>query len=157
MQEDDERGGAVSSDRPAARVVCLDRDGRVLLMNWYDRVSGEAIWEPPGGGLDPGETPLEAARRELAEETGLPGGAVQDRWVAVDRDFTWLGVRYVKVEPFFVARFDEARPGVRPGELTEEESEAFLGHGWFSAEELRSLPGRLDPPELPEVIRRLSW
>ncbi|MFE3451503.1 NUDIX hydrolase [Nonomuraea sp. NPDC059194] len=146
----------MSSDRPAARVVCLDLDGRVLLMHWYDRVSDETIWEPPGGGLDQGETPLEAARRELAEETGLPGDAVQDRWVAVERDFTWLGVRYVKVEPFFVARFDEASPRVKPGELTEEESEALLGYGWFGAEELGSLPGRLDPPELPEVIRSLS-
>lgn len=57
-----------TSRRPAARVVCLDRDGRVLLMHWYDPISGTDVWEPPGGGLDPGETPLEAARRELAEE-----------------------------------------------------------------------------------------
>ncbi|MEU4548434.1 NUDIX domain-containing protein [Nonomuraea dietziae] len=145
----------MSEARPAARVVCLDRDERVLLMHWLDRVSRQEIWEPPGGGLDAGETPLEAARRELTEETGLPGDAVQDRWVAVDRDFTWLGVHYVKVEPFYVARFDEARPAVDPGELTEEESEAFLGYGWFGAEELGSLPGHLDPPELPEVIRKL--
>ncbi|MEU7002437.1 NUDIX domain-containing protein [Nonomuraea sp. NPDC046570] len=146
----------MSDDRPAARVVCLDRDGRVLLMNWRDTISGAVIWEPPGGGVDPGETPLEAARRELAEETGLPGATVLDRCVQVDRDFVWLGVRYVKVEPFYLARFDQVRPQVDPGALTEEESEAYLGYGWFSAEELGSLPGRLDPPELPEVIRRLA-
>ncbi|MEV0383076.1 NUDIX domain-containing protein [Nonomuraea sp. NPDC050643] len=140
-----------TSARPAARVLCLDRDGRVLLMHWYDKVSGQDVWEPPGGGVDPGETPLEAARRELTEETGLPASAVSDRCVEVERDFTWLGVRYVKREPFYLAMFDEPRPHVRPGALTEEESAAFLGHLW--AEEL---PGNVDPPELAKIIERLT-
>ena len=60
-----------SLHRPAVRVICLDADGRVLLMHWRDPHDGSRLWEPPGGGIDPGETPLQAARRELAEETGL--------------------------------------------------------------------------------------
>ncbi|MGP3915735.1 NUDIX hydrolase [Nonomuraea sp. 10N515B] len=139
------------SDRPAARVVCLDRDGRVLLMHWYDHVSRSDVWEPPGGGIDPGETPLEAARRELAEETGLPGEAVLDHCVQVERDFTWLGVRYVKTEPFYLARFGTPRPAVDPGELTEEERQAYRGYAW--AEEL---PAAVDPPELAKVIDMLT-
>jgi 8-oxo-dGTP pyrophosphatase MutT (NUDIX family) len=139
-----------SDNRPAARVVCLDRDGRVLLMHWYDAVSRMEIWEPPGGGLDPGETALEAARRELTEETGLPGSAVQERRVEVDRDFSWLGVRYVKTEPFFLATFAEARPEVDPGELTEEERAAYLGYEWAD-----DLPEGVEPPELAEVVRAL--
>ena len=137
--------------RPAARVVCLDRDGRVLLMHWHDKVSGVEVWEPPGGGIDPGETPLQAARRELAEETGLPGSAVEDRWVAVDRDFPWLGVRYVKTERFYLARFAAARPPVDPGALTDEEREAYLGSLWAER-----LPGGVQPPELAKVIERLT-
>lgn len=140
-----------TSDRPAARVVCLDRDGRVLLMHWYDRVSGQEVWEPPGGGLDPGETPLRAARRELTEETGLPGAAVQDLAVAVERDFTWLGVRYVKTESFFLARFATSRPHVAPGALTQEERAAYLGCLWT-----RELPAGVEPPSLATVIRRLT-
>ncbi|MBF8188114.1 NUDIX domain-containing protein [Nonomuraea sp. K274] len=138
-------------DRPAARVICLDRDGRVLLMHWYDHVSHADLWEPPGGGLDPGETALEAARRELTEETGLPGSAVLDGFVEVTRDFSWLGVRYVKTEPFYLARFDGVRPDVDPGELTEEERAAYLGYAW--AEEL---PERVEPPNLAEVVARLT-
>ncbi|MFC4009219.1 NUDIX hydrolase [Nonomuraea purpurea] len=137
-------------DRPAARVVCLDRDGRVLLMHWYDQVSRAAVWEPPGGGIDPGESALEAARRELAEETGLPGAAVLDRHVLVERDFSWLGVRYVKTEPFFLARFDGVRPEVAPKGLTDEERAAYLGYTW--AEEL---PAGVDPPDLAKVVERL--
>ncbi|NUP00066.1 MAG: NUDIX domain-containing protein [Nonomuraea sp.] len=139
-----------SSQRPAARVVCLDRDGRVLLMHWYDPISRTDVWEPPGGGLDPGETPLEAARRELTEETGLPGSAVREHRVDVDRDFSWLGVRYVKTEPFFLATFDEVRPVVDPGELTEEERAAYRGYTWAER-----LPDGVEPPELAEVVEKL--
>jgi 8-oxo-dGTP pyrophosphatase MutT (NUDIX family) len=142
-----------ASDRPAARVVCVDADGRVLLVHWRDHVSGGAVWEPPGGGIDPGETALEAAARELAEETGLPGSAVCDRWVSVERDFTWLGVRYVKTEPFYLARFGTSAPAVDPGELTEEEVRAYLGYRWFAADEL---PGSVEPPELGRVIGELT-
>ncbi|MDA0634596.1 NUDIX domain-containing protein [Nonomuraea sp. MCN248] len=137
--------------RPAARVVCLDRDDRVLLIHWYDKVSGADLWEPPGGGIESGETPLQAARRELTEETGLPGSAVEDRWVAVDRDFPWLGVRYVKSERFYLARFAAARPPVDPGELTDEEREAYLGCQW-----VERLPDTVQPPELAQVIERLT-
>ncbi|TYB57911.1 NUDIX domain-containing protein [Nonomuraea sp. PA05] len=137
--------------RPAARVVCLDRDGRVLLLHWYDRIDDAEVWEPPGGRLEPGETPSRAARRELTEETGLPGSAVLDRHVEVDRDFRWLGTRFVKREVFFLARFDEERPEVDPGELTEEESAAWLGYVW--AEEL---PAGVEPPELAKVVERLT-
>jgi 8-oxo-dGTP pyrophosphatase MutT (NUDIX family) len=140
-----------TGDRPAARGVCLDRDDRVLLLHWHDRVSGQDLWEPPGGGLDPGETPLRAARRELTEETGLPGAAVQDLAVEVERDFTWLGVRYVKTESFFLARFATSRPQVTPGALTEEEREAYLGCLWT-----RELPTAVEPPTLATVIQRLT-
>lgn len=44
-------------------------DGRVLLIK-HKRLG---TWLPVGGELNPGETPLEAARRELHEETGLEG------------------------------------------------------------------------------------
>lgn len=140
-----------AADRPAARVVCLDRDGRVLLLHWYDRVEDEDLWEPPGGGIDPGETPLEAARRELTEETGLPGTAVADHWVEVERDFRWLGVHYRKTERFYLARFDAARPPVAPAALTGEERDAYLGHLWAA-----ELPARVEPPALARVIRRLT-
>ncbi|MEV6597935.1 NUDIX domain-containing protein [Actinoplanes sp. NPDC051346] len=140
--------------RPAARVVCLDADGRVLLMRWCDPVDGHEVWEPPGGGLDPGETHWQAARRELAEETGLDPAAVLDRSVEVPRDFVWKGRRFTGPERFFLARFAQARPALGRDGLLPDERETLAGHQWLHVDELPGLPG-LDPPDLREIIRRL--
>ncbi|WP_433334010.1 NUDIX hydrolase [Spirillospora sp. CA-294931] len=141
------------SQRPAVRIVCLDPAGRILLLNWRDPASGADIWEPPGGGVESGETPFEAAGRELEEETGLPAASVRDVSIPVDREFRWLGVRYRKIEPFYLARFEET-PEVAPSGFTAEEDETYLGHRWFSPEEIQTLDG-LEPPDLLKAVSRL--
>ena len=61
----------------AAAVVALDAEGRVLLIQQYRHPIRHRDWELPAGLLDvPGEDPLEAARRELAEEADLEA----DHW-----------------------------------------------------------------------------
>ncbi|GAA5080567.1 8-oxo-dGTP pyrophosphatase MutT (NUDIX family) [Thermocatellispora tengchongensis] len=143
------------TERPAARVICFDGEGRVLLLHWRDPVDGRTQWEPPGGGIDPGETPLEAARRELHEETGLPGDAVrEDLWIPVPRDTRWRGRRYVRTEPFYVARFPGA-PEVTPMAFTDGEIDTYLGHAWLSLAEIAALPDALEPPDLIRIIETL--
>jgi ADP-ribose pyrophosphatase len=53
-------------------VVVIPRlpDGRVILVRQYRHAVGESLWELVAGGMEPGETPRQSARRELAEETG---------------------------------------------------------------------------------------
>jgi 8-oxo-dGTP diphosphatase len=46
--------------------VWLIREGRVLMLQRWD-----GVWAPPGGFVEPGETPLEGALREAVEECGL--------------------------------------------------------------------------------------
>ncbi|MFD7658276.1 NUDIX domain-containing protein [Actinosynnema sp. NPDC059797] len=56
----------------AVAVVALDDDGAVTLIHQYRHPLGRRLWELPAGLLDAaGESPLSAARRELAEEVGL--------------------------------------------------------------------------------------
>lgn len=54
----------------AAAVLAFDERGRVLFEQEYRYPVDEVIWQLPGGLIDLGESPLAAAQRELAEETG---------------------------------------------------------------------------------------
>lgn len=56
--------------RPTARVLLVDEDERVLLFRGESDADGSGFWFPTGGGLEPGETPQQAAVREVLEETG---------------------------------------------------------------------------------------
>ena len=142
-----------STHRPAARVICFDAEGRVLLMHWRDPHDGAEIWEPPGGGLDEGETPFEAARRELVEETGLDPARVGDRFVDVRRNSYWKGRVYIGEEQFFAARYDTSSPPLSRDGLMPYEVEELLGHAWVAPADFGSLPGRLEPPSLAEIIQ----
>lgn len=60
----------MGDNRPTARILLLDPDGRLLLFR-FEPGNQPPLWATPGGGLEPGEDFAEGARRELREETGL--------------------------------------------------------------------------------------
>ncbi|MFH9587881.1 NUDIX hydrolase [Streptomyces luteogriseus] len=58
--------------RHSVRALILDEADRVLLCRFaIPEPAGTVVWAAPGGGIEPGETPLAALRRELLEEVGL--------------------------------------------------------------------------------------
>lgn len=60
----------VVGHKAAVAIVPLLPDGRVILIRQYRYAVGRELWELPAGLIDPGETPRQAAVRELREETG---------------------------------------------------------------------------------------
>ena len=65
----DELGPAGLPYRPGAGVVLINRQGLVFAGQRIDRPAADpAAWQMPQGGIDKGETPREAALRELVED-----------------------------------------------------------------------------------------
>ena len=61
--------------RPAVGVMLINRERKVWVGQRLD--STLEAWQMPQGGLDPGESPLDGAYRELEEETGIPRRLVE--------------------------------------------------------------------------------
>jgi putative (di)nucleoside polyphosphate hydrolase len=70
--------------RPAVGIMLLNREGKIFVGRRIDMPAGMAAWQMPQGGIDPGETPREAALRELKEETGT------DKAVVLGESRDWL-------------------------------------------------------------------
>jgi ADP-ribose pyrophosphatase len=57
--------------RGSAVMMAVDENNRILLVRQYRLPARRYLWELPAGTIDEGETALQTARRELAEETGF--------------------------------------------------------------------------------------
>jgi 8-oxo-dGTP pyrophosphatase MutT (NUDIX family) len=68
------------------RVVVIWQ-GQLLLVQHHDPRDGKTFWMPPGGGSYPGETPEQAAVREVREETGLDVRVLRSAHVPAERGY----------------------------------------------------------------------
>ncbi|MBV4491050.1 NUDIX domain-containing protein [Pseudomonas oryzicola] len=118
----------MTSKERHSTVMCLQA-GKVLLVR---KATGE--WSLPGGKIDPGETQLDAARRELREETSLE---------MLDAQF--LGHHVFDAEEHWLYRM-----AVSPG-MTPHPSHEIVECRWFSGDELNQAP--VKPKDL-ELLRR---
>ncbi len=101
-----------------AAVVVVERGGRWWMQRRPDRGFLGGLWEFPGGKIEPRESPEAAARRELAEETGLRVGPLRTAGI-VRHAYSHFSV---DLHVFVGAAPASARPGspgrwVAPGEL----------------------------------------
>ena len=61
----------------AVTLIPIDEEGRVLFVRQYRHAAGEHLLELPAGTLEVGEPPIECARREVREETGMAADTLE--------------------------------------------------------------------------------
>lgn len=143
--------------RTTVRVLLINPAGETLLFEDSDPGLENALWwVTPGGGIDPGETDVEAALREVGEETGYRlaeadlVGPVAKRHVVhgysdqvIEQD-----------ESFYLAKVDAFEidtSGHTPDELL-----TFKQFRWWSTEELRATDDWVWPLELVELLHLID-
>lgn len=141
--------------RRAARVLLIDDARRVLLFRGSDPArQGHRYWFTPGGGLDPGESTVEGAARELAEETGLrvpPEDLGQPVWNEVTT-FPFDGRWYRQEQEFFLLAVPEWR--VDTAGFNQIERDSIDEHRWWCLSDLESTDERVYPADLAGLLRR---
>ena len=115
-------------EHPGSVVVAPLQDGKVALVRQMRPAVDAWLWELPAGTIEPGETPLEAARRELEEETGLVAGRLE---VAASF-FLAPGYSSERMHLVLARDLSSSQRRLNEGELIEELR-------WFSLEELAAM------------------
>lgn len=130
--------------RPCVGIMLFNADGKVFVGKRIDQsVEG---WQMPQGGIDKGETPKQAARRELQEEVGTDKAEIMaemEDWVTYDLPERLIGLAFHgkykgQRQKWFAMRFTGKDADI---DLTAHEPE-FSDFQWVS---LAELPGLIVP------------
>jgi 8-oxo-dGTP pyrophosphatase MutT (NUDIX family) len=140
--------------RQAGRAILRDADGRVLLIRFVlpSSTGGMTFWATPGGGVEPGETALEAAHRELHEELGITA-ALEGPVHTATGIFEFEGELIENADTFFVGRFDGTAK--LTGTIAAE-SASLQEVRWWTLDEMSSTKEDIFPRDLAQAIRRLG-
>jgi 8-oxo-dGTP pyrophosphatase MutT (NUDIX family) len=143
-------------ERSAVRLVVLDADGKLLLLRTRDLDHPDLglWWDLPGGGLEDGETYLEAAVRELREEAGIVAAPEQIGRPTWRRSASFRVHRARYVQDEVVVRVQLAGPGpdVDGSGRVDFEHEDYIGFGWWTVPEVCASDERFYPGRLPELL-----
>jgi putative (di)nucleoside polyphosphate hydrolase len=130
--------------RPAVGIMLLNRDGNVFVGRRIDMPVGLAAWQMPQGGIDPGETPQQAAFRELHEEVGTANAEILGEsrgWLHYDvpaeiAGGMWGGRYRGQRQKWFAMRFMGDDPEIDPAATEHPEFDAWE---WVAPERLPEL------------------
>ena len=126
----------------AVVVIVRPRPSEMLLVKQYRHPLGRDNWEVVAGGMDPGESPEEAAARELREETGYRAHRVERLWSAFSAPgFCDELLHFCVVDGYDI------------GEPEQEDDEQGMEIGVFSIDELWR---KIRADELPDSKTQIS-
>jgi 8-oxo-dGTP diphosphatase len=135
--------------------MVFDPAGRVLLIRCVVmRADGEFVfWLTPGGEIEGGESPIEAARRELREELGLE---VEVRGPVYEEatQFEHQGEMRDNLDFVFVARCEAEAPVLRG--VTAEEIAIMREIRWWGVAEIEASAERIFPVDLAGRMREFA-
>ncbi len=118
---------AIVQHQGSAVMMPVDARGRILLVRQYRLPARAYLWELPAGRVDPGETVLRAAKRELREETGFSA----KKWTKIAS--FWASPGYVAEKMTIYAAEDLTAGQAQPMEDERIETR------WFSLKEIEDL------------------
>jgi len=144
--------------RPTARIMLINGNNDLFLLKTHfdPEVGLPPRWLTPGGGIDAGETALEAAVRELREETGLV--ATQDQLgepvLETSGRWDWAdGINYhTYTDTIFELQVENFTPDTSG--FTTEELRDVLEYRWWNVQDLLDSPESLAPHELRDYLRK---
>src|ERR1700723_1037372 len=117
---------AIVHHRGSAVMMPVDDRKRVLLVRQYRLPAQRFLWELPAGSVDPGEKPLQTAKRELKEETGYRA----KKWTRLTSFFPSPGFLTEKMTIFLAT-------GLTAGEATPMGDERIETR-WFKSKEIEA-------------------
>lgn len=103
----------------SAVILPVLSDRNILMVRQYRLAAGASLWELPAGTIDPGETPLQTARRELTEETGYRA----TRWRKLSCFYPSPGLMTERMHLFLAQ-------DLRPGSAHPESDERILARSF---------------------------
>jgi ADP-ribose pyrophosphatase len=129
----------------SAVMMAVDEKKRILLVRQYRLPAERYLWELPAGRLDPGETPLQAAKRELIEETGCRA----KKWTKLAG--FWVSPGYVQERmTIYLAE------GLTQGEATPMDDERIETR-WFTAREVGEMIATGKIQDAKTMIGYYTW
>src|SRR5262249_20769523 len=129
----------------SAVMMAVDDKKRILLVRQYRLPAERKMWEMPAGRIDEGETPLQAAKRELAEETGYKARV----WKKLVSFFVSPGFVQERMTVFLA-------PDLASGQATPMEDERIEAR-WFTRKELNDMirDGKIE--DAKTIVGFLAW
>ena len=150
-------------ERPASRLLVLDPDDRLLMffgeigysIEPERRPDATGFWALPGGTVEPGESYLEAAVRELREEAGIAAEPAAFMRIGV-RDVTWAwkGRVYHALEEYWLVR--SATATLDTSGWQEGDRRWMTNLGWWRIADLAATADIVRPPGLAVLAARCA-